>query len=405
MIRRHALHRLVDYCKRMDTTLSRSVTAISGVRPRVVLVLQGGGALGAYQAGVYEALHEHGLTPDWVVGTSIGAFNGALIAGNERTNRLPRIKEFWNRVAHRDLFDMRRVPDSARRFNTWLNTLDSAFRGVPGFYTMRWFNPFAVGLQVAPEDAGFYDTTPLKETLTELVDLHCLNEACRIRLTVSAIKVTCGILDNFDTAHQYVDLQHIMASGAMPPSFPPVRIDGELYWDGGLYSNTPLETVLADEPRVDTVCFMVDLWSAKGPEPQSFEQVQTRQKDVFFASRSQRHIDAYLRGHKLRRLVRMLRTKLPPGALSPEEIAELDSVGRDTTLHIVRLAYAGRDWQMASKDINFSKGSIEWRWQQGYQDATRAIDAGAWRVEAPEDAGVLVHEIEPDRRAEQRVVS
>lgn len=387
----------------MDT-LPGSVTPISGARPRVVLVLQGGGALGSYQAGVYQALHEHGLTPDWVVGTSIGAINGALIAGNERANRLPRIKEFWDRVAHRDLFDMRHVPDTARRFNIWLNTLDSAFRGVPGFYTMRWFNPFMAGLPVAAEDASFYDTTSLEETLQQLVDLRCLNETCRIRLTVSAIKVTCGHLDNFDTARQYVDLRHIMASGAMPPGFPPVRINGDLYWDGGLYSNTPLEMVLADEPRVDTVCFMVDLWSAEGPEPQSFEQVQTRQKDVFFASRSRRHIDAYLRGHKLRRLIRMLSTKLPPGALTPEEFAELDEIGRDTTLHIVRLAYAGRDWQMASKDINFSKGSIEWRWQQGYQDALRAIELGAWRVQAPEEAGVLVHEIGPVGNVE-RVVS
>jgi len=402
VIRHHALHRLVVYCKRMDT-LSGSVTPISGARPRVVLVLQGGGALGAYQAGVYQAMHEHGLTPDWVVGTSIGALNGALIAGNERANRLPRIKEFWDRVAHRDLFDMRRLPDSARRFNIWLNTLDSAFRGVPGFYTMRWFNPFAAGLPVEAEDASFYDTNPLEETLRQLVDLRCLNETCRIRLTVSAIKVTCGHLDNFDTAHQYVDLRHIMASGAMPPGFPPVRIDGDLYWDGGLYSNTPLETVLTDEPRVDTVCFMVDLWSANGPEPQSIEQVQTRQKDVVFASRSDRHIDAYLRGHKLRRLIRILRAKLPAGTLTPEEVEELDRVGRDTTLHIVRLAYAGRDWQMASKDINFSKGSIEWRWQQGYQDALRAIEIGAWRTAVPEEAGVLVHEIGPAGHVERAI--
>ena len=379
----------------MDT-LSGSVTPISGARPRVVLVLQGGGALGAYQAGVYQAMHEHGLTPDWVVGTSIGALNGALIAGNERANRLPRIKEFWDRVAHRDLFDMRRLPDSARRFNIWLNTLDSAFRGVPGFYTMRWFNPFAAGLPVEAEDASFYDTNPLEETLRQLVDLRCLNETCRIRLTVSAIKVTCGHLDNFDTAHQYVDLRHIMASGAMPPGFPPVRIDGDLYWDGGLYSNTPLETVLTDEPRVDTVCFMVDLWSANGPEPQSIEQVQTRQKDVVFASRSDRHIDAYLRGHKLRRLIRILRAKLPAGTLTPEEVEELDRVGRDTTLHIVRLAYAGRDWQMASKDINFSKGSIEWRWEQGYRDAVRGIEQAGWLAEVEDGVGVVLHELQPE---------
>lgn len=365
-------------------------------RPRVVLVLQGGGALGAYQAGVYQALHEHGLTPDWVVGTSIGAVTAALIAGNERSMRLARLKAFWDEVAHQDLLDMRRVPDPVRRLNIWLTTINSFVRGVPGFYTLRWFNPFAVGLPVDAENASFYDTNPLEETLTRLVDLHCLNVSSGIRLTVSAIKVTCGRLDSFDTAYQEVSIKHVMASGALPPGFPPVRVDGELYWDGGLYSNTPLEIVLTDEPRMDTICFMVDLWSAVGPEPMSIEQVQTRQKDVLYASRSRRHIDAYLRGYKLRRLVRMLGKKIPPDQLSAEERRELEAVENDTTMHIVRLAYAGRDWQMASKDINFSKGSIEWRWDQGYQDALRAIKAGAWRAEVPEGAGVLVHELGPD---------
>ena len=363
-----------------------------GTRPHVALVLQGGGALGAYQAGVYQALHEHGLTPDWVVGTSIGAVNGALIAGNERAMRIDRLRTFWDEVAHTDLLDMRKVPDQARRLNTMLTTIDSVTCGVPGLYTLRFLNPFLVGLPVAAEAASFYDTTPLEETLTRLVDLSCLNAPSGIRLTVSAIKVTCGQINNFDTAHQPVSLKHVMASGALPPGFPPVRIDGELYWDGGLYSNTPLEIVLADEPRVDTICFMVDLWSANGPEPNTLEQVYTRQKDVLYASRSQRHIEAYLRGHRLRRLVRTLKAKIPDEMLTPEELRELEKVGTDTTIHIVRLAYAGRDWHMASKDLNFSRGSIEWRWEQGYRDALGAIEHSAWRTEAPEGAGVLVHE-------------
>ncbi|RJF97421.1 patatin-like phospholipase family protein [Noviherbaspirillum saxi] len=370
------------------------VTPISA-RPRIVMVLQGGGALGAYQAGVYQALHEHGLSPDWVVGTSIGAINAALIAGNERANRLVRVKQFWDEVAQRDLFDMQRVPDSVRRFNIMLTTWCAMTQGVPGFYSPRWFNPFAAGWPVAPDHASYFKTQPLEDTLARLVDLDCLNSPRGIRMTVSAIRVSCGQLDNFDTAKQTVGIRHVMASGALPPGFPPVRIDGELYWDGGLYSNTPLEMVLADEPRVDTVCFMVDLWSADGPEPTTLEQVQTRQKDVMFASRSQRHIDAYLRGHRLRRTVRMLRALLPDGALSPEQQREVDTVGTESTIHIVRLAYAGRDWQMASKDINFSRGSIEWRWDQGYQDALRGIEHGAWRVGAPEGAGVLVHEVGP----------
>jgi NTE family protein len=374
--------------------MTATVKAIAA-RPRTALVLQGGGALGAYQAGVFEAMDEHGLTPDWVIGTSIGAINAALIAGNRPGMRVARLKQFWNEVAQNDLLDMRRVPDSVRHFNTMVNTMSALTAGVQGFYSPRWFNPFAAGWPVAPEAASFYDTAPLERTLEKLVDIDCLNGGSGIRLTVSAIRVDCGQLDNFDSASRSMTLKHILASGALPPGFAPVRIDGRLYWDGGLYSNTPLEILLADEPRIDTTCFMVDLWSADGPEPQTLEQVQTRQKDVMFASRSQRHIDAYLRGHKLRRMVRMLRDKLPPEALSDEERRQVEAVGADSTVHIVRLAYAGRDWQMASKDINFSRGSIEWRWELGYRDALRAIEEGAWRKQTPEGAGILVHDIPP----------
>ncbi|MEC4718832.1 patatin-like phospholipase family protein [Noviherbaspirillum sp. CPCC 100848] len=367
-------------------------------RPRIALVLQGGGALGAYQAGVFQAMDEHGLTPDWVIGTSIGAINAALIAGNRGSQRVTRLRQFWDEVAQNDLLDMRRVPDPVRQFNIMFNTMSALTQGVQGFYSPRWCNPFAAGWPVAPEAASFFDTAPLEKTLAGLVDFDCINGiggGSGIRLTVSAIRVDCGQLDNFDSASRRMTLKHILASGALPPGFPPVRIDGHLYWDGGLYSNTPLETLLADEPRIDTTCFMVDLWSADGPEPKTLEQVQTRQKDVMFASRSQRHIDAYLRGHKLRRMVRMLRDKLPSDALSDEERRQIDAVGADSTVHIVRLAYAGRDWQMASKDINFSRGSIEWRWEQGYRDALRAIGEGAWRQQSPEGAGILVHDIPP----------
>jgi len=361
-------------------------------KPRVALVLQGGGALGAYQAGVYQAMHEHDLTPDWVVGTSIGAINAAIIAGNPRATRLAQLKTFWDEIAYQDVVDMHKVPDPVRRLNIMISTFDALTRGVPGFYALRLFNPFAVDWPVLPEAASFYDTSELEKTLTRLVDLDYLNAPNAIRLTVSAMKVTSGQLTDFDTKYGPVGIQHVMASGALPPSFPPVRVDGDLYWDGGLYSNTPLESVLADEPRVDTICFMVDLWSAEGPEPLTMEQVYTRQKDVMYASRSRRHIDAYLRGHRLRRLVRMLREKVPDDQLSADDLAELKNIGIHTTMQIVRLAYSGRDWQMASKDINFSRGSIEWRWDQGYQDALRAIKQDVWRAELPEDTGVLVHE-------------
>ncbi|MDB5839033.1 MAG: patatin-like phospholipase family protein [Herminiimonas sp.] len=365
---------------------------------RIALVLQGGGALGAYQAGVYQALHEHKLTPDWIVGTSIGAINAAIIAGNERSVRLARLREFWDIVAHPDRFDMRMVHDKARQLNAWMASLDALLFGVPGFYSPRPFNPFAMGLPVEPDAASFYDTSELAETLRGLVDLPYLNSPNGIRLTVSATNVSTGELVNFDNLHQPLGIEHIMASGALPPGFPPIRIDGELYWDGGLYSNTPLEIVLDEEPVVDTLCFMVDLWSATGPEPCTVQQVYTRQKDVAYASRSKHHIKDYLRMHGLRCSLRALHEKIPYEKKTAQEHKEALELGCDTTMHIVRLAYAGRDWQMAWKDINFSKGSIEWRWEQGYNDAMRARKHEDWLSFGPVKTGVVVHEIVPDAR-------
>jgi NTE family protein len=198
---------------------------------------------------------------------------------------------------------------------------------------------------------------------------------------------------HFDNGCRCIAPAHVRASGSLPPGFPPVRIDGELYWDGGLYSNTPLESVLAEAPRGNTLCFMVDLWSAAGAEPQTLEEVRTRQKDVTFASRTQRHIADYVRAHRLQRKLRELYARLPPGARSRADVREMELLGCDATLHIVRLRYTGQDWHMASKDINFSKGSIEWRWDQGYADAQRAVRHAGWLRRTPAGAPVVVHEV------------
>jgi NTE family protein len=341
-------------------------------------------------------MHEHGLTPDWVVGTSIGAINAAIIAGNKRTNCIKRLQEFWDRVAHDDAFDMTRVSDAARQVNIRMATLDTMMRGTSGFFSPRGMHPFPLGLPVDPEQASFYDTAPLAKTLRDLIDFDYLNAPGGIRLTVEAMKVTCGRRAIFDNRQRHISVKHIMASGALPPGFPPVRIDGELYWDGGLFSNTPLETVLDDEPRVNTVCFMVDLWSAAGDEPTTIDEVTTRLKDVTYASRSKNHIEHYLELHNLRRLVRKLHSELPDTCKQRMAYA-LDAVGNDSTIHIVRLAYSGRDWHMASKDVNFSRGSIHWRWEQGYHDALRAIRKKGWTSVVPAETGIVVHELVPDQ--------
>jgi NTE family protein len=362
---------------------------------RIVLVLQGGGALGAYQAGVYHALHEHDLIPDWVVGTSIGAINAALLAGNDKSQRLSRLRQFWDRVAHRDSVDMARVSDQQRRSNIWLATLDTLLRGVPGFFKPRPFSAFPLGGAVEPEQASFYDTAELKATLEELVDFDYLNTPGGMRLTVNALRVKCGSLTQFDSTEREITADHIRASGALPPGFAGVRVDGELYWDGGLYSNTPLETVLDDTPHVHTLVFMVDLWSSEGPEPTTLDEVQTRQKDVTFASRSKRHIADYVQTLRMQQKLRELVELLPAKQRMQQDFRALADLGADSVMHIVRLPYAGRDWHMAAKDINFSKGSIDWRWNQGYQDALRAIGGAGWLKLVTKDTPLVLHELPP----------
>ncbi|MFL6673025.1 MAG: patatin-like phospholipase family protein [Massilia sp.] len=359
----------------------------------IVLVLQGGGALGAYQGGVYQALHEHNLMPNWIVGTSIGAINAALIAGNEPAHRLRRVKGFWDRVAHPDQLDMGAISDAQRRSHIQLNTYDTVLRGAPGFFAPRWFSVFPLGLPVPPEAASFYDTGPLDATLRELVDFDYLNTRAATRLTINAVNVTSGELNHFDSRRVRIGPEHVRASGSLPPGFAPVRIDGELYWDGGLYSNTPLESVLAELPRGDTLCFMVDLWSAAGEEPATLEEVRTRQKDVTYASRTQRHIADYIKAQRLQRKLRELYGRLPADQRTEQDAREMGALGCDGTLHIVRLRYAGRDWHMESKDINFSKGSINWRWDQGYADAQRAVRHAGWLRQVAVGAAVVVHEL------------
>ncbi|HEY0061854.1 MAG TPA: patatin-like phospholipase family protein [Telluria sp.] len=362
---------------------------------RIVLVLQGGGAMGAYQAGVYQALHEHNLVPDWIVGTSIGAINAALIAGNPQEERLNKVKAFWDRVSHPDSLDMNHVSDSLRRSNIWFNSVDTVMRGVPGFFTPRYFSGFALGMEVPPEQASYYSTDPLTDTLKELVDFDDLNAEGGMRLTVNAVNVRSGELAHFDSLTGALCAHHVRASGSLPPAFPPVRIGADLYWDGGLYSNTPLESVLNELPGGDTICFMVDLWSAEGPEPVTMDEVATRQKDVTFASRSRRHIDDYTATHAMQRKLRELYARLPAKSRTAADEKELLALGCDATLHIVRLPYAGRDWHMAAKDVNFSKGSIEWRWDQGYRDAMRALRHAGWLQHVAEDTAVVVHELPP----------
>ena len=357
---------------------------------RVALVLQGGGALGAYQAGVFQALDEHGFTPDWVGGTSIGAINGSIIAGNPPGQRVERLKRFWNAVLHKDPIDLHRLPDVVRQtYSYWMATA-SMIGGRPHFFSPHPFLPFGVGDVGSPDTASFYDTRPLRESLLESIDIDCLNNGS-IRFSVGAVHVTSGRLRYFDSSFQRIGIEHVLASSALPPAFPPVLVDGEWYWDGGIYSNTPLDVVLDDYPRVNTLCFMVDLWSACGDEPHSISQTLDRQKEIMYASRSDRNIETYEAMHNLRRVIRELYGQLSETKRKDPKMRKLAERGCHTTMDIVHLGNRDRSWELASKDLDFSHTAIEERWQLGYADAMRVLDRAAWMDPVDPLVGVVVH--------------
>src|SRR5688572_11335230 len=359
---------------------SKGTYAVTPALPgQVVLVLQGGGALGAYQVGVYEALHQAGIEPDSVIGTSVGAINAAIIAGNKPQDRVTRLCELWTCFQQ---------PPQLQA----LQCLSTYVRGIPGFFSPRM--PAWGGWQakVGLDAASYYTTDPLRETLASLIDLDVLNDA-HPRLTVGAVNVKSGELRYFDSRDGALGLEEVMASAALPPGFPAIRVDGEAFWDGGLYSNTPLEAVLDDNPRRDSVIFSVNVWQPTGHEPESIWQVMAREKDIRYATRDDSHIVRQKQIHRLRHVIRELEKKIPPEERNSKECRELASWGCGTTMHVVRLlapALKGEDYL---KDIDFSAPRIRFRREAGQTDARRMIERSPWRAPADAIEGVILHEL------------
>ena len=355
---------------------------------QIVLVLQGGGALGAYHGGVYQAMHEAGLEPDWVIGTSIGAINGALIAANAPELRLARLREFWKQAEQDAPFDGQPLWPQLGSAFAHLFTLA---RGVPGFFVPRLPNPLGLAAPVGVDSASYYSTAPLRETLAGLLEFERAGKP--VRLTIGAVKVTSGEMRYFDSRRMALELDHVMASGALPPAFPAVRIGREAYWDGGVYSNTPIEAVFDDDPRRDSLIFAANVWQPVGHEPQSVWQVLGRQKDIQYASRADSHIAKEKQIHHLRRVIRELESHLPAEKKQTEKCRELGSWGCQTTMHIVRLlapALASEDYW---KDIDFSAAGIRARWEAGLRDTRRMIERAPWRDPVDPMQGVVVHEL------------
>ncbi|MDI1265437.1 MAG: DUF3734 domain-containing protein [bacterium] len=371
---------------------SSSAPPTTPAQAQRVLVLQGGGALGSYQGGAFQALCRSGFEPEWVAGISIGAINAAIIAGNDPATRVDRLKEFWEMVSSPVSWNPVTPGDRARSlFNETSAALIATF-GVPGFFTPR-VPPAPMWPPGSPQSQSYYDTSPLKKTLERLVDFDRINDL-KMRFSVGAVGVTSGnfkYFDNFEfkKCGKKIGPEHVMASGALPPGFPSVVIDGEHYWDGGIASNTPLDYVLAEETRRDLLIFQVDLFSAKGDLPVSLLEAAEREKDIRFSSRTRMNTDKNRQIHNARMAVRDLISKLPDYLQNDPSVELLREASKENTVTVVHLIYKSKNYESSSKDYDFSRVAMVEHWNAGARDVHLSMRHKEW-LERPQSGETMV---------------
>jgi NTE family protein len=374
------------------TDSANSAPAKTPAKARRVLVLQGGGALGSYQAGAYQALCHSDFEPEWVAGISIGAINAAIIAGNPPEKRVERLKEFWELVSSPVSWNPLTPGDRVRSyFNETSAALVATF-GVPGFFTPR-FPPAALWPQGSPQSQSYYDTAPLRATLERLVDFDRINDL-KTRLSVGAVGVTSGnfkYFDNFEFRKlgKKIGPEHIMASGALPPGFPSIVIDGEHFWDGGIASNTPLDYVLDEETTNDLLIFQIDLFSARGPLPTSLLEAAEREKDIRFSSRTRMNTDKNKQVHNARMALRELIGKLPDYLKNDPSVELLRKAAKENTVTVVHLIYRSKNYESSSKDYDFSHLGMVEHWRAGERDVHLSMRHEDW-LERPQSGETMV---------------
>jgi NTE family protein len=358
---------------------------------RVALVLQGGGALGAYQAGVYEALHEAGIEPDYVSGVSIGAINSAIIAGNSKKRRLQRLRTFWERITERKVWTYTPDGDVFRKARNATSSWMTLMQGQPGFFKPRYPNPW-ISLPGAATATSYYDSEPLRETLEELVDFSLINDKS-VRFSVGAVNVLSGNFIYFDNAVETIGPEHVMASGALPPALPMVKIGTDHFWDGGIVSNTPLQHLLDEDEPINTLIFQVDLFSARGTLPRDIQDVMARHKDIMYSSRTRYNTDLYRRIHSWKTRLHYALEKVPPELLTDEERSLKEQLADLPEITILHLIYQQKAYEGHAKDYEFSGTSMREHWQSGYEDTKRTLKRKDWLEMPPEGAGIVVHDV------------
>jgi NTE family protein len=356
---------------------------------KIGLVLQGGGALGSYQAGVYEALADSGYRPDWVAGISVGAINAAIIAGNAPGHRVQSLRSFWEAITAPTILWPPAPAGLPAEWQHRASALSALMFGQRGFFTPRppqdWFS--------SDKCVSYYETSVLKRTLEQLVDFDRINDTKDMRLSVGAVNVRTGHFAYFDSEEITIRPEHIMASGALPPGFPPVEIDGEQYWDGGLLSNTPLQHMIDYYPRRSRLVFQVDLFPAHGCVPTNLDEVHEREKDIRYSSRTMMSTNSLREKHDVRHAINELHKLLPADLANTEQAKRLYEHGCVTQMDIVQLIYRPIEPQGALKDFEFSRSTMEARWQQGVSDARSNLHASPWLAPMPRDLGVRVFDV------------
>jgi NTE family protein len=361
---------------------------------RVALVLQGGGALGAYQAGVFQALHEADIDPDWVSGVSIGAINSALIAGNPPERRLERLQAFWERITERKIWAYTPDGDIFRQMRNHASAMATITMGQPGFFTPRDVSPW-FSLPGAESATSYYDTSPLRETLLELVDFDLINRPDR-RFSVGAVNMLTGNFVYFDSKTTVIQPEHVMASGALPPGFPAVRIGTDYFWDGGLVSNTPLQHLLAQDDGKSSLVFQVDLFSARGTLPRTIQDVASRQKDILYSSRTRNTTDMHQRLMRWKKRAYQALLKVPEDLLTDEERAMKEKLADLPEATILQLIYQQKSYEGEAKDYEFSGTSMREHWQSGFEDTKHTLQRKDWLEMPPHGVGIVSHDVHRD---------
>jgi len=359
---------------------------------RIAYVFQGGGALGAYQLGIFQALDEHHFHPDWVIGTSIGAINAAIIAGNAPQDRLPKLLEFWTTVSRNVLPGFSPKNDKMRQWYNFCSAQSSIYFGQEGFFRPRFNHPL-FEQNGSADTISFYVIDPLKKTLSGLIDFDLINQN-KIRLTVGAVEVLKGQPVFFDSKNMELNISHILASCALPPAFPAIKIHDEYFWDGGVLSNTPIQAIIQDTNHVNTLCFMANLFDSYGLNPKTLDDVFKRYKDIMYSSQDRLHLEEFIEILRLKRELHYIYEKLPPDLQNDSEIKRLHDLEIcPEIMHFVRFLYTAPHSELSSKDFEFSKLSMEERIKTGYQDGMKAVTSQPWKKPIPVDQGVAIHEI------------